>query len=915
LLLVFSINRISLAESYTEKREIEFLKALAKAKLHDIAIKTITNLSYKSLDHEYKKKLKVELAIIYCKNKEYARAIKILKPLSANTNSSSYEKIIYWLGESYYKKTDYNKAIILYAKAKSLMEKNLKKMKTSSKEYKSKQETLMAVSYYLAESYLKAEKFQKAASAFNKYSDTYSDYLITGTAKLKAGDSYYKWAEKLKKNDKDESEYKRKYKEALDIYKKIKEFFVPNNVVSKDSNVYIRTILGEARTLKKLGQETKAISSLKIFIKEADEIFYDNPSLISEVYWLLFEIYKETSEDKKAGNILSQLMIKHPNTRRALEALSELKKLDTSIIIPEKARIAWVNFILEIMSEASKYKKDEKSQLAAQKWLEAFEEFRNFFIQSSKGRHAEKTLYYFGLCALELKFLPEAGVASTCLNRLFPESSLVPETLFRLGLAWEKEKQKNLSLEYYRKITDKYDKHDYAHKAQYKIAKHLFDLGYEKKKEKNENFDNYFKKAEREFRKLIKKYPYSDKKEGSQYYLGLSIYIRKDYDKANEELEKYLKKYPEGKYAAQTSLYNAECLFKLKKYKKAAEKYVKTLTDFSKNKKIASEATYQAGWCYYKSNKFKEAEEYSKRFIRKFPGNKKEADVWDILSEIYLKKKEYKKAAELCLKVIKKYPKYKTIDDTYHRYGECLLKLKKFKEAAEIFDKLLKKNKKLPEGNYMWIAENLYEAKEYSTALTAYQKIKKHYNKDDKKWQENFYYQTGQCCIGIKNWLKAEEYFNKLFEVEPNTGYFYKAKFSLGRMFREVKKYKKSVEMFKDILSRPQNIEHRIVAGYEIGETYFVALDYQKAVGKFVIIAEFFNANLSSLKKMRPWLLKGTYKSAVCFENLKKWQKALDYYKKTQEIYKTELEKDKKLKNKIEKAIQRCRKNIKQITP
>ncbi len=216
--------------------------------------------------------------------------------------------------------------------------------------------------------------------------------------------------------------------------------------------------------------------------------------------------------------------------------------------------------------------------------------------------------------------------------------------------------------------------------------------------------------ALREFKKVIKNYPDSDKAKDAQIKIDMILNTKKSvrksdefteyknvrkyyligkYDKAIGEFDEYISAYPNGKYVPNAYYWKGECYYSIGNYRKAIEVFEKILHLFpdsqkanharikismSKEKlgiddKTPQEILYQKSYALYSGKKFMDAIASFESFINKYPtdGLVENSLYW--IGECYYALGKFEDAISYFSQVMERYPSGK-------KYNDAAIKLK-----------------------------------------------------------------------------------------------------------------------------------------------------------------------------------------------------------------------------------------------
>jgi tetratricopeptide (TPR) repeat protein len=219
--------------------------------------------------------------------------------------------------------------------------------------------------------------------------------------------------------------------------------------------------------------------------------------------------------------------------------------------------------------------------------------------------------------------------------------------------------------------------------------------------------------------------------------------------------------------------------------------------------------------------------------------------------------KDYNKAIDNYKKILKLKP-----DDFTANFGigNALFQEKRYDEAAPYYEKVLTLN---PDDYslYIFMGATFLNRKRYDEAIE--------YFKKSLKVKHNgpiSYYLIGVCFANQKKYEKSVEYYKKALKINSDYGEAYQG---MADALLKLGKYKDSIEYYKKTL--------------EYKPFIFKMIDQIGGIGIDIEEQDIYNdiiANLEKAMKFDKGDAEAYYLIAFTYENLKNYEKAIEYYKK-----------------------------------
>ncbi len=256
-------------------------------------------------------------------------------------------------------------------------------------------------------------------------------------------------------------------------------------------------------------------------------------------------------------------------------------------------------------------------------------------------------------------------------------------------------------------------------------------------------------------------------------------------------------------------------------------------------------------------------------FVSSFPLSPQVAKAQFMIGQSYFNLAKYEEARVEFLKVVNNYPDSKQASESWLMLSKTLKKLNRFQEAARTLEKIaifFPQSESASES--LFEASKIYEElEEYEKALKILEEVENRYSKSkfyfpSRIQKVSIYRNSGEFGKAHKELdtltktakgvelqaallyqrARVEETEGKIFTAQktytvatkkyPNTRFGKFSKIELGKLQRESGNLKDAEKTF---LALAENKDSQIVleAETELGKTYFLTKDYQKAIGIF----------------------------------------------------------------------------------
>ncbi|NTV28869.1 MAG: tetratricopeptide repeat protein [Candidatus Omnitrophica bacterium] len=507
----------------------------------------------------------------YFFKKEYLRAFNVFKEL---VEKDSYrDASLFWLGETYLKGGDYDRAREQYRRVTA--------------EFPSSIYAPQAY-YSLAWSYFEKGGYEEAKSAFQDLVEKFPSNNLAEDAAFKIGECEYnagqyegaifRFGKYLKDfpsnarvfevnfNIAESYYYLDQYDKALDYYKKAQES-------TKSARNVLGAMIGQGWSLVKLTKFDEAIKSFN----DAQSFAGTNNLTEDEALVGKASLFNTQEKYQDALASYSDLIQRFPASSHLAE--SYLGRANTYYSLNDYTRaIADYGKVVELFSSNQQYQKIlEKAQLGLA-WT---------YLKSGDLKDSIATF-------------------QTIFNAT-DNKTLKVSTLIQMGDAYQEAGQLDNAIEYYDRILKEMADTPYNDYVQYRLGVALLKSG-------------KLDAAVMAFQSLEANYPKSKYLSDANYYLGMAYFKKKDWAMAAQVLEAFIKSSStDGEFAVEARYILGLSYLNLKQLGKAATIFTEVIKRASNREDIAQGARLGAAKAQYEQGAVKEAVAIFKEIVFKYP--------------------------------------------------------------------------------------------------------------------------------------------------------------------------------------------------------------------------------------------------------------------------------------------------------
>lgn len=424
------------------------------------------------------------------------------------------------------------------------------------------------------------------------------------------------------------------------------------------------------------------------------------------------------------------------------------------------------------------------------------------------------------------------------------------------------------------------------------------------------------------FKDLIKEYPYGSRADAIRYSLGYALYTEGETDEAITVFADIVKNYRWSNYLYETSFRLGELYFITEQFGEALDTY-KILLEFP-DSVFYEKAIYKTGWVYYKLNEFEKAVElFMGAADREWRKNiKKEGFIEEIIHGIVLSLGHFKNMDQAVDYFKSKGLRNYTLS-VFQKLGARLVKQTRYEEALTVFNSLTQlyseNNPALP-FIYEKMADLYERIDKKEMSFHTKRKLVSRYNHTTDWYKKNYpdgsenldslisklvvsnskqYHLRGKEKKNLEDFTKAAEGYRKFMSLFPKSSEFKEINLLFAEALFDAKKYDQAgKEYVKAALLHPEGIQRG-----DISYSAFLAFEilfYQSTKKKEAVInstahvLKTFKTDFLKIKKLDKLVFRLAdmyaemgefFKARKTLMPLVKGEKSINAYKKISEYY------------------------------
>lgn len=535
--------------------------------------------------------------------KQYNETIRSLIDLERKDSNFNYDKVNFYLAESYFAKGNFAEALKRYDNID-----------------KDNRELSGLTLYGKGYSYFNLKDYENAILAFSDFVKKNPTNVRSIDARLRLADSYYG---------------NKNYVSAGKIYR---EIFLSNEEKARDPYVHYQY----AQALYKGGNTSEAISEFRILQSTFPESEYADKSLYI-VGWIFFQ--KNSYTD--AINSYRVLLDKYPNSSlnpivyySIGDAFFNLNKYDSAIVNYQKVINLYSssNYVFDAVNGIQYCYVAQKQEEKAIKLIDEFIS-KNPGLSFSDQIFFKKGEIYYSQGSYE-----KAKMSYKEFTSSYPKSELIADAYYWIGKSAQSLNQFDEAIYSFNKVFESYPNSDlaaasviemgniYNQQKKYDLALNIYEKGSEMLSNSPQIAEILFMRATtyanigdisnayQVFDEIVQYYRETVFADRSKYEIGLIEYSAKRYDDAVG----YFRSLAESRtdeLGAKAQYYVGMSLFEQGRTNEAISAFVRVRTVYSYYDEWLSRSTLMLGDCYSKLKDFEKAKQFYRDVIAKHRGD------------------------------------------------------------------------------------------------------------------------------------------------------------------------------------------------------------------------------------------------------------------------------------------------------
>jgi tetratricopeptide (TPR) repeat protein len=575
---------------------------------YDVAIRYLTQLLEQFPQTPKRVQANLLLGQCYFFKGQYLKAFEIFQRLSSSSEFK--DAILYWLGETYLKGSDYTQA-----------EKQFRRV---IEVYPDSVYAPQAY-YSLGWTFYEQQQYQAAQDAFLKLHHLYPLHQLSPDGLMKAGECSYNLGRyeeaiqyfkdylrrypKSPKHDEvyfyiaEAQYYQGNHKEAIEYYQKAAE-------ISYNPTMAIMSKVSQGWSYLKLKNFPE---SEKIF-EEAQKLAEEKNMLVDDIFLGKANLFSEMGDHAKAVTAYDNLINRFPNSARLAEA----------------------------------YLGKANALYTLEKHPEAIAIYKQLLDQFGSRRELKDVLEkaYFGLAWSYLKIgsIDRAIETFRAVENQSTSAVVKVSALSQIGDAYQDAEDPTKALEVYDKILKEYPESLYSDYVQYRQGVALLKLG-------------RVEAAILSLQSALNKFPKSKYLNDMHYYLGVAYFRQSNWGSAAQQMENFIQNSPPAhELLAEAHYMLAVSSFNLKDVEKALRLFEKIVKTYPAETPLIRNAELGMAQSLYELTKTREALLKYKSIAEDYPGSQAAQDALLELAEHHIDSSDYDTAGQYLYQAIEDFP-------------------------------------------------------------------------------------------------------------------------------------------------------------------------------------------------------------------------------------------------------------------
>ena len=756
---------------------------------YDVAIRYIEQFLKLNPGQEKLVQAKLLLGQCYFFKNQYLKSYSVFKELLPFDELK--DATYFWLGETYFKASDYNQAVHYY-------EEVLKNYPQS--------EFIPQALYSLGWTFFEKKAYDKANKQFQELITRFPDHPLSEDAAFKTGECEHN---------------QEHYETAISLFQKYLErfpdaphkseafFYLAESTFYKQDYLTAMTYYAKAADLAVdpkiiyIAQSSMGWCYLKLekydlskrHFLDAEDFAISKNVLTDDVYWGLATLFTQMENYPAALEAYTNIIKLFPENAKTAEAVLGR----ANIFYAQQDYPAAVREYQKIIDRGKTQDNDELLEKAhyglAWTYLKSgnldksISTFQAIIAQSSSDIVKTSALTQMGDAYLDSSHLKAAiKIYDKILNE-YPDSTYTDYIQFRLGMALIQSQRLDTAILSFKSLLNNFPDSKYSHEALYYLG-----VAYFKKSEMPQALTFLFKYLETN--------P-SDKnmKRDAHFLKGLAFFQMKEYQTAIETFRTIEDLFPQDQSLIEVSQLNiAKCLYQMGRTAEALGQFEAIIQNYSKTES-ALEAMVWLGDYNLEHKELEPAIGYYKMALEQFPSSSRVNIIYFELGQAYSALGEYDQA-------IRYYKEIPAEENSQEIFGKAQLAIADIfskdippEEALETYQKISQLAPDFKCDAYIKVAGIYIKQENYPSAIEALETARKNYTSrcDYSLAELQFHIADSYELLNMTD-KAIEEYFKIPYLYTHETGWIIKSYLRIGRLFEDQETWDEAERVYSRIL-------------------------------------------------------------------------------------------------------------------
>jgi len=748
----FMLQPVAARAEYSQEEHELFLiaqKAFDDG-FYDVAIRYITQFLQTYPQSEKRVQVQLLQGQCYFFKNQYLKAFEIFQQLLAVNEYK--DATLFWLGETYFKGSDYNQAKNYYGQLLQVYPNS----------------PYVPQAYYsLAWTFFEQGDYRNAETNFAQLPAKFPDHQLAEEAFFRVGECIYNqgdYEKAIKFFQAYLSKYPQSTRQAQAFFYIAEAYYYQEDYLSAIGFYAKAAEIAYDKKLACMAKVSLGWTYLRLekyelsqkYFEEAQAIALGNDIQSEDIYLGQASLYSARGDFGKARDFYAKMIELFPNSPRLIEA---------------RLGRANAEYTLKNFPEA----------------VTQYQELINLLnTQTNQEEVTEKAYYGLAWTYLKKGDIDSAvktfeSIASRTKSELVKASAMA-----QIGDAYQDNNHLEKAIAIYDRILRDYPDALVADYAQFRQGIALLKL-------------NKLEAATLSFLSLKTHFPGSKYLVDTEYYLGVTYFKNADWAQCVAHISVYLKNTsPQNEFAAESNYMLALSLFNLQRYSESLSAFQKIQKEFTAEPAITRAAELYIAKCHFQLKQIDEAIKKFNLVINNYPDSEaaQEAIIW--LADYYLEKSDLNNAGRYYALFLEKFPGSDKVDLIRYQLGQTYQAQRKLDAAINQYKLISEKAAGEIYGKAkLAIADIFSEQTDADTALKNYQDIAK----NSPEFKRDALAKTARIYEANKDYASAIDAYQQALSTPKNSSETPDAllRFSIGDMYEAFHNTEKAVETFLKI--------------------------------------------------------------------------------------------------------------------